>query len=62
MDPNPELTARYIPGLVRSALLEGIQSVPRQVLTDHLLWFVRAALKGRETGIEGGFEADRQVQ
>ena len=43
-DPHPELTARYIPGLVRSALLDGIEAVDDQVLTDHILRFVRAAV------------------
>jgi len=43
-DTHPELTARYIPGFVRSALLDGIETVDHQVLTDHILRFVRAAL------------------
>jgi len=43
-DPHPELTARYIPGFVRSALIDGIETVDHQVLTDHILRFVRAAL------------------
>jgi AcrR family transcriptional regulator len=45
-DPHPELTARFIPGLARSALLEGLQSTDPQTLTAHMLWFVRTALAG----------------
>lgn len=47
-DPHPELTARYIPGFVRSALLDGIKTVDCDILTDHILRFVRAALTVRE--------------
>jgi AcrR family transcriptional regulator len=43
-DPHPELTARYIPGMVRSVLVEKPQSVDPQTLIDHILRFVRAAL------------------
>ena len=48
IDPHPELTARYIPGFVRSALLDGIETVDREVLTDHILRFVRAAVSVKE--------------
>lgn len=48
VDPHPELTARYIPGFARSVLLDGIETVDREVLTDHILGFVRAALTARE--------------
>jgi AcrR family transcriptional regulator len=43
-DPHPELTARFIPGLVRSVLMEGREWVDEQILTDHILRFARAAL------------------
>jgi AcrR family transcriptional regulator len=46
VDSNPELTSRYIPGLVRSALLGGMKNVDREVLTHHIQRFVRAALTG----------------
>lgn len=44
VDANPELTSQYIPGLVRSALLDGTQNVDREVLTDHIQRFVWTAL------------------
>ncbi len=47
-DPHPEFTARYIPGLVRSVLLEGIETVDRKALTDHMLHFIRAAITIKE--------------
>jgi len=43
-DPHPELTARFIPGMVRSVLVEKPQSVDPRTLIDHILCFVRAAL------------------
>jgi AcrR family transcriptional regulator len=43
-DSHPELTARFIPGMVRSVLVEKPQSVDPQTLIDHILRFVRAAL------------------
>ncbi len=46
-DPHPELTARYIPGFVRSALLDGIKTVDCEVLIDHILRFVMAAVTVR---------------
>jgi AcrR family transcriptional regulator len=47
IDSHPELTARYIPGFVRSALLYGIGTVDREDLTDHVLRFVKAAITPR---------------
>lgn len=47
-DPNPNLTARFIPGLVRSVLIEGPQSIDQQALTTHILRFVLAALVNRD--------------
>jgi len=47
-DSNPELSGRYIPALIRSALLEGPDNMDRQVLTDHLLRFVQLALTKKE--------------
>jgi AcrR family transcriptional regulator len=43
-DPHPELTARFIPGMVRSVLVEEQGSVDPQTLIDHILRLVRAAL------------------
>jgi AcrR family transcriptional regulator len=44
IDPHPDLTARFIPGLVRSVFMEGPQSIDPQTLTEHILRFARAAL------------------
>jgi AcrR family transcriptional regulator len=43
-DPHPELTARFIPGLVRSVLMEGSECIDAHTLTGHILRFTRAAL------------------
>ena len=43
-DPHPELTARFIPGLIRSVMIEAAPAVDRQTLTEHILRFVKAAL------------------
>jgi AcrR family transcriptional regulator len=48
IDAHPEFTARYIPGLVRSVLLEGIETVDREALTDHIMHFVRGAITVKE--------------
>lgn len=47
-DPHPELTARFIPALVRSVMIEGVQPVDRQTLVDHILRFARSALTAGE--------------
>lgn len=50
-DPHPELTALFIPGLVRSAMLHGCEDVEQEVLVGHMLRFIRSALlrnKGRQ--------------
>jgi AcrR family transcriptional regulator len=47
-DPHPELTARLIPGLVRSALIEKTPLVDRQTLIEHILRLTRAALAPKE--------------
>ena len=44
VDPHPELTARFIPGVVRSVLIDGTQTVDPETLTEHILRFFRAAL------------------
>lgn len=44
IDPHPDLSARFILGLVRSVMMEGPQSIDPQVLTEHILHFARAAL------------------
>jgi AcrR family transcriptional regulator len=43
-DPYPELTARYIPGLVRSALLDGVVTVNQEVLAGHMFRLVGSAI------------------
>lgn len=46
-DPHPELTARFIPGCVRSLMIDSIDAVNAEILTAHILRFVRAALQPR---------------
>jgi AcrR family transcriptional regulator len=46
-DPYPELTARFIPGLVRSALIDKPHSIAPDTVTRHILRFVEAALLNR---------------
>jgi AcrR family transcriptional regulator len=48
IDPRPELTARFIPGLVRSVLVESPQSIDARALTEHIIGFVRAGLVNRK--------------
>jgi AcrR family transcriptional regulator len=43
-DPHPELTARFIPGLIRSILIENPQPADAQTLTEHILRFVLSGL------------------
>jgi AcrR family transcriptional regulator len=43
-DPHPELTARFIPGMVRSVLVEEPRNIDPQTLIEHVLRFTRAAL------------------
>jgi AcrR family transcriptional regulator len=43
-DAHPELTARFIPGLVRSVMIDAAPSVDRKTLTAHIFHFVKAAL------------------
>jgi AcrR family transcriptional regulator len=42
-DPYPELTARFIPGLIRSALLDGVK-ISKQTLYNHIIRFLDAGL------------------
>jgi AcrR family transcriptional regulator len=43
-DPHPELTARFVPGLVRSALLDGVNGYDQQVVTGHIVRFLQGSL------------------
>lgn len=43
-DAHPELTARFIPGLVRSVMIEDAPMVDPETLTAHIFHFVEAAL------------------
>ena len=43
-DAHPKLTARFIPGLVRSVMIEATPIADRRTLTNHILWFVKTAL------------------
>jgi AcrR family transcriptional regulator len=56
IDPHPELTARFIPGLVRSVLMEGPPNIDPQTLTEHILRFARAALvnRAKRTSVQQG--------
>lgn len=47
-DTDPELTARYIPGFVRSALLRGVEGVDPEALSSHIFTFVQRALTNPE--------------
>ena len=44
-DPNPELTAWIIPGIIRSVMLGGSEKFNREELIEHILNFVINALK-----------------
>ncbi|UZP67426.1 TetR/AcrR family transcriptional regulator [Desulfovibrio mangrovi] len=44
-DPHPELSARFIPGFVRSAFIYGDNTFDTQTLEDHIMRFVLAGLK-----------------
>jgi AcrR family transcriptional regulator len=43
-DPHPELTALFIPGLLRSAVLYGGESIDADVLTEHILRMVESSI------------------
>lgn len=43
-DPHPELTAGFVPGLVRSTLLEGSAGKDPEIITRHILRFLFASL------------------
>ena len=45
-DPHPELTARFIPSMVRSVLMEGPHFMEQRTLQEHVLHFTRTALCG----------------
>ena len=47
-DPHPELTARFIPGLVRSILMENPQNVDARTLTAHIQRFILSGLENRD--------------
>jgi len=46
-DPHPELTARFIPGCVRSVMVEGIETVEASTLTEHVLRFVLTSIRAK---------------
>lgn len=48
VDPHPEFTAGYIPGFVRAVLREGNDTIDCEELTEHILYFVKAAIASRE--------------
>ncbi|MGO8752070.1 MAG: TetR/AcrR family transcriptional regulator [Thermoguttaceae bacterium] len=59
-DPHPELTARFVLGLVRSALLDGIEGVDEQVVTRHILHFLLNSLAAGKMPSGNGKE-DRRL-
>ncbi len=50
-DPHPELTARFIPNLVRSVMIESSPAVDQYTLVEHILRFTRSALTAKEPKI-----------
>jgi AcrR family transcriptional regulator len=44
-DPHPGVTARFVPGLIRSVLLDGVAGQDRQVVTEHILRFLFGSLR-----------------
>ena len=44
VDPHPELTARFVAGMARAALMEPDQHIAPQTLTGHILRFIKAGL------------------
>jgi AcrR family transcriptional regulator len=55
-DPDPVLTARYIPGLVRSALLYGPAPTNQEALSRHIRNFVRTGISAPEYRYSKGIE------
>lgn len=43
-DPHPELTASFVPGLVRAALLDGMEGRNQQLVIEHILRFLFRSL------------------
>jgi AcrR family transcriptional regulator len=43
-DPHPELTARFVPALIRSALLDGGTPQDPELVSNHILRFLQGAL------------------
>ncbi len=52
-DPHPELTALFIPGLLRSAFLYGSKNTSPQALTEHILWMVESAVVRKGERLRG---------
>jgi AcrR family transcriptional regulator len=46
-DPRPDLTAQYVPGLVRSAMLFGPSGLDHQELVSHILRLLRQGIYRR---------------
>ena len=47
-DPHPDLTARYIPGLVRSALFDGVKTLDTKILSDHIFRLIGSSIIKKE--------------
>ena len=49
-DPHPELTARIIPGCVRSLMLDGKTTMTAPTMSAHILWIIMSAIRTKDTG------------
>ena len=43
-DPHPDLTAQFVPGVVRSVMIDGLTSKGPEVITGHVLRFLQSSL------------------
>lgn len=49
-DPHPELTALFIPGMVRAAMIHGPKGIGQTVITEHILQLLRQGMERRRNG------------
>lgn len=48
-DPHPELTTKYLQGLLRSVFTGDMSKVERKVVTEHLTHFIRKGLSRKDS-------------
>jgi len=48
-DPHPELTTKYLQGLLRSVFTGGMNKVERKVVTEHITQFIRKGLSRKDS-------------